>query len=65
MSLNLLSNYDKLFFNILKKSISMKNEIINSFCKSDKREVICEDENKINYTSSPSHILKHIINDQI
>ena len=65
MSLNLLSNYDKLYFNILKKSISMKNEIINSFCKSDKRKAKHEDENNTNYTSSPSHLLKYYINDQI
>jgi len=51
MSLNLLLNYDKLFFNIFKKSISTKNKIINLFCKNDKRGVIREDENKINYTS--------------
>jgi len=43
MSLNLLLDYDNLFFNIFKKSISMNNKIIDSLCKSDKRKVVCED----------------------
>jgi len=50
------------FLIYLKKSILAKNKIINSFCKSDRREAIREDENKINYISSPSHLLKHYIN---
>jgi len=39
----------------------MKNKIIDSSFKSDRREV-CEDENKIDFTS---HILKYCTNDQI
>jgi len=35
MFLNILLDYDKLFFKIFKKSISMNNNIIDSFCKSD------------------------------
>jgi len=31
---------------------------MDSFCRSDKREVTREDENKLNYTSS--HLLKHL-----
>jgi len=46
------------FLIYLRKSISMKNKIIDSSCKSDKRETICEDENKINYTFS--HLLKYL-----
>ena len=41
----------------------MKNKIIFSFFKSDKRETICEDENKIDSTSS--QLLKHYTNDLI
>jgi len=41
----------------------MKNKIINSFFKSAKREVICENENKIDFISS--HLLKHYTNDLI
>jgi len=33
MSLNFLLDYNKLFFNIFKKSILMKNKIINIFLK--------------------------------
>jgi len=55
-------------FNIFKKSISINNNIINSFCKRDKRKVIHKDENKINYTfsypsSNLSKHLKHYTND--
>jgi len=41
----------------------MKNKTIDSFFKSDRREVVGEDENKIYFTSS--HILKYCTNDQI
>jgi len=41
----------------------MKNKIIDSLFKSDRREVVGEDENKIDFTSS--HILKYCTNDQI
>jgi len=59
MSLNILLDYDKLFFNIFnKKSISMKNKIMNLFCRSSKREATLEDEKKLNYISS--HILKYL-----
>jgi len=37
----------------------MKNKIIDSFFKSDRREVVGDDENKIDFTSS--HILKYCI----
>ena len=47
MSLNILLDYDKLFFNIFKKSTSMKNKIMNLFCRSSKREATREDENKL------------------
>jgi len=62
MSLNLLLNYDKSFFNIFKKSILMNINIIDSFCKSDKRKIIRKDENKINYIFSylSSHLSKHL-----
>jgi len=46
MSFNILLDYDKLFFNIFKKNISMKNKIMNLFCRSSKREATREDENK-------------------
>jgi len=39
----------------------MKNKTIYSFFKSDRREVVGEDENKIEFTSS--HILKYCTND--
>jgi len=41
----------------------MKNKIIDSFFKSDRREVVGEDENKIDFNFS--HILKYCTNDQI
>jgi len=41
----------------------MKNKTIDSFFKSDRREVVSEDENKIDFTFS--HILKYCTNDQI
>ena len=41
----------------------MKNKIIDSLFRSDKRETICVDENKIDSTSS--YILKYCSNDQI
>jgi len=54
-----LLDYDKLFFNIFKKNISMKNRIINLFCRSSKREEATrEDENKLNYISS--YLLKYL-----
>jgi len=49
-------NYFLMLFT--KKSISIKNKIINSFFKSDKKETI--NKKKINSTSS--HILKHYTN---
>jgi len=60
MSLNLLLDYDKLFFNIFKKKyISMTNKIIYSFVKVIKGKLyLLENENKINYISS--HLLKHL-----
>jgi len=39
----------------------MMNKTIYSLFKSDRREVVGEDENKINFTSS--HILKYCTND--
>jgi len=59
MSLNILLDYDKLFFNIFKKNILMKNRIMNLFCRSSKREEATrKDENKLNYISS--HLLKYL-----
>jgi len=61
MFLNFLLDYNKLFFNILKKSILMKNKIINVFFRGDKRKTTMK--NNIDFTSS--HILKHYTNDPI
>jgi len=36
----------------------MKNKIMNLFCRSSKREVTREDENKLNYISS--YLLKYL-----
>ena len=59
MSFNILLDCDKLFFNIFKKNISMKNKIMNLFCRSSKREEATrEDENKLNYIFS--HLLKYL-----
>jgi len=64
MTLNFSLHYDKLFFNInFFKNILMRNKTIDSFFKNDRREVVGEDENKINFTSL--HILKYYTNDQI
>jgi len=52
MSLNILLDYVNYFLVYLKTSISMKNKIINLFCRSSKREATREDENKLNYISS-------------
>jgi len=41
----------------------MRNKTIDSFFKNDRREVVGEDENKIDFTSL--HILKYCTNDQI
>jgi len=60
MSLNFLLDYNKLFFNIFKKSILMKNKIINVFLK-----VIQEVKMENNIDSTSSHILKHYTNDSI
>jgi len=46
------------FLVYLKKNISMKNKIMNLFCRSSKREATCEDENQLNYISS--HLLKYL-----
>jgi len=51
-------NYFLILF--IKKSILIKNKIINSLFKSNEKKII--DENKIDPTSS--HILKHYTNDQ-
>jgi len=39
----------------------MKNKTIDSFFKNDRREVVCKDKNKIDFTSI--HILKYCTND--
>jgi len=46
------------FLVYLKKNISMKNKIMNLFCRSSKREATREDENQLNYISS--HLLKYL-----
>ena len=54
------------FLIYLKKSISMKNKIMNLFCRSSKREATHEDENKLNYISSQFlKYLKHYTNNPI
>jgi len=58
MSLNILLDYDKLFFSIFKKNISMENKIMNLCCRSSKREATLKDENKLNYIFL--HLLKFL-----